>query len=223
MSKRQIRFFLLTCLLALALAVSALAVDVTAQYTTWEKATVAEPGQPVTFTMDTYNADITASQIWIAVNVEQDNQAIQMALSGISTNSRAYLFRESDLSDGSYSTNEALCSWSFSSGATYQWKADTAGIYYLMLRPYNANSVATKAATLTCTLVNGDLNESNDTWQTATELTENVNTYYNLAGQNDVDWFKITTAVPARPSSCSSATLTTPWRISGPTCTPRGI
>ena len=65
-----------------------------------------------------------------------------------------------------------------------------------MVSPRSQSEVSEKTASLTVKLVDGDANELNNTWDAATELTRNVNTYFNLCGSNDIDWFKLTTTVP---------------------------
>jgi len=196
MKKRVLQAALLSFVLAMLMAVGTAADSATAKYGTWDTATVAPLGEAVSIPMDTCNNAVTDGQVWVAVNVEKDNQAIQLALAGLNSDMEISLFRHSDLEAGNFSWNSRLCSWNTASASTYQWKVDTAGVYYLLLKPRYDSDVSEKLPTLICTLVNGDLNENNDTWESATELTENVNAYYNLAGQNDVDWFKITTAVP---------------------------
>lgn len=191
---------LLTLAMVLSLSVSAFAaeeVTPVAQYGTWTTATNLTEGQPVSFTLDTYNGKLTDNQIWFSLTVEEDDQAICLDFEDITKSTTAYIYRASTLEAANPSTNNYERYWSsFNTDSVFQWKAPAAGVYYIMLRPYSSSTVASVAATLTYTLVDGDLNEANDSWKTATELTENVPTYYTLNGQNDVDWFKITTTVP---------------------------
>lgn len=171
--------------------------DVTGSYTTWQSAAVLPMGQTAEFTLSQYNSSYTAEQIWFKVTVEEDNQAIQMALTDVASNIYVYVYDSATLqSEGPTSNYEQR--FTVYGNEEVSWKADHAGVYYLMLRPYLSGNVSTTPYHLTCSLVDSDLNENNDAWQTATELTQNVNTYYNLNGSNDVDWFKITTTVPGQ-------------------------
>ena len=175
---------------------SDVAADVTGSYTTWESAAVLRPGETASVPLTTYNASLTAEQVWFAVSAAK-GQAIRMAITGVTKSTMLYIYAGSVLTGADpASVNRSASFGSFGSDETYSWTAPEAGIYYIMIRPNGSNYTASSAAYLTCTLVDGDLNESNDTWQAATELTRNVNTYYNLNGSNDVDWFKITTTVP---------------------------
>ena len=170
--------------------------DVEGVYTTWESAVQIADGQTATVPLNTYNSEETDPQIWFAVTLE-DGQAVQMDLTGVAKNIYLYIYDRATLeTSGPSHNNYEVRLGQFNGDRTYSWKADHAGVYYLMLRPYGNSYTSETLARLTCTLLDPDLNENNDTWRDATELTQNVNAYYNLNGQNDVDWFKVTTAVP---------------------------
>lgn len=172
------------------------AADVTGTYTTWKSAAVLRSGETASVPLTTYNASLTAEQVWFAVSAEE-GQAIRMEITGVTKSTVLYIYAGSVLADADPASDNRSASFgTFSSDKTYSWTAPEAGTYYIMICPNGSNYTASSAAYLTYTLVDGDLNESNNTWQTATELTRNVNTYYNLNGSNDVDWFKITTTVP---------------------------
>ena len=169
--------------------------DVTGAYTTWDNATVLAMGQTAEFTLSQYNSSYTAEQIWFAVTVEEDNQAIQMELADVGSNIYVYIYDSVALqSEGPTSNYEQR--FTVYGNEEVSWKADHAGIYYLMLRPTTSGNVSTIPYYLTCSLVDSDLNEKNDTWDKATVLVQNVNTVYTLNGCNDVDWFRITTTTP---------------------------
>lgn len=170
--------------------------QVTGAYTTWDKAANLPMGQTAEFTLSQYNSSYTADQIWFKVTVEEDNQAIQMDLTDVAKTIYLYVYDETVLGSAAVSSNYEQQFTISSSTNTVSWKANHAGVYYLMLRPYSSGNVSTNPYYLTCSLIEPDLNENNDTWQTATALTENVTTAYTLNGCNDVDWFKITTTTP---------------------------
>jgi len=198
MKKRSVLcLFLLLLTLALfgASAAATEGVVPVVGYTDVKSATVLTTGQKVTYTLDTYHSNITDNQVWVAVNVERGDQAIEMTFEDITKSTYAYIYRAATVDSGITGNNYAGFV-SFKENGTWRWKADAAGTYYIALRPQSSSYTASIPSYLTCTLLDGDLNESNDTWLTATELTENVSTYYNLNGWNDVDWFKITTTVP---------------------------
>ncbi len=176
-----------------------------APYTTWQNATVVTLGTPVEFMLDSYNDKFTDSQVWLAVNVEHDNQAIRMDFSSVPKSMYAYIFSEATLTSPGPSSNNYLIRYSsFSGSVSYSYKVDYAGVYYIMFCPANNNYTFDNVnAKVTFSLVDGDGNEdgtlgNNDAWSNATELTENVNSYFNLNGSNDVDWFKITTTYPGQ-------------------------
>ena len=170
--------------------------DVEGVYTTWQNAVQIKDGQTASFTLSNYDSSYTADQIWFAVTVPEDNYAIQMQLADVTKSINVYLYDESVLNSAEPGSGNYEKAWGITSDSTYSWKVEHAGIYYLMVRRYNNSSSATYPTSLTVDLVEPDLNENNDTWANATELTRNVNTYYALNGQNDEDWFKITTTVP---------------------------
>ena len=170
--------------------------DVTGVYTTWNNATVLAMGQTAEFTLSQYNSSYTAEQIWFKVTVEEDDQAIQMELTDVAYTIYLYVYDEAVLESGSVSSNYEQRFTISSSTNMVSWKADHAGVYYLMLRPYSSGNTSSIPYYLTCSLLEPDLNENNDTWDKATELVQNVNTVYTLNGCNDVDWFRITTTTP---------------------------
>ena len=202
LKRRGLSWLLTLCLLlslAPAPALAAEDAEVEGHYTTWQNAAVLQSGQTASFALDTYDSSYTANQVWFAIALDE-GQAIQMAFTSITQRMYCYVFDGAVLNGGTNPSNSSVSKsyGYFSANATYCWKAPHAGTYYMMLRPYSSSYTSTSPAYLTCTLLDGDLNEHNDTWQTATELTQNVNVYYNLNGDNDVDWFKITTTVPGQ-------------------------
>ena len=170
--------------------------DVTGSYTTWQNAPVIGDGQTASFTLSSYDSSYTANQVWFAVNVPADDYAIQMDFGDVTKNMYVYLYDRAELTTSGPTGSNYEHQWQITANGTRSWKAEHAGTYYLMLRPQNSSNLATYPATLTIDMVEPDLNENNDTWNRATELTRNVNTYYTLNGQNDEDWFKITTTMP---------------------------
>ena len=169
--------------------------DVTGIYTTWNNATVLAMGQTAEFTLSQYNSSYTAEQIWFKVTIPEANQAVQMELTGVKYNIYVYIYDEEALeSEGA--TNNYEHYFTTYGDKTLSWKADHAGVYYLMLRPTISGNVSSTPYYLACSLLESDLNENNDTWDKATQLVENVDTIYTLNGCNDVDWFRITTTTP---------------------------
>ena len=209
---------LLALAMVLSLSVGAFAaeeVTPVAQYGTWKTATNMTEGQPVSFTLNNaYNGSFTANQIWLSVTVEEDNQAICLDFSDVEKSMTAYIYSASTLNDADPGNKNYQYYWhGYKNDFVLQWKAPTAGVYYIMLRPYGSGNESEKAAELTFTLEDGDLNEANDSWQTATELTENVPTYYTLSGHNDVDWFKITTTVPGEAIKLNFSNFNYIWKF----------
>lgn len=173
--------------------------DVEGNYTTWQNAPVLQSGQTASFALNTYNSAYAEDQVWFAIALDE-GQAVRLAFTNITKRMHCRIFDGAAL-EGESSPTSANISKSysnFSEDVTYSWKALHAGTYYIMLQPYSGSYTSTSSSYLTCTLLDGDLNENNDTWQTATELTQNVNVYYNLNGDSDVDWFKITTTTPGQ-------------------------
>ena len=176
-----------------------------APYTTWQNATVTTPDTSVEFMLDSYDNSFAASQVWLAVTVAHDNQAIRMDFSSVPKSMYAYVYSAETLQNsGPASSNYLMRFGNFSGSASYSCKVDYAGVYYIMLRPYNSSHTFDNInAKATFSLLDGDGNEdmaagNNDVWSRATELTENVNSYFNFNGSNDVDWFKITTSYPGQ-------------------------
>ena len=198
-SKRILAAALVLVLSLGLLPAAALAADgagVTAQYTTWKNAAVAVPGEAVLFTPEKYTSGFTADQLWIAVNTTGDDQAISMEFVNIKKTLNVYIYSGATLKGASPSDKNCLDSLGVSSSRTVSWKAGAAGPYYLMLRPSGSSNVSSTQAAVTFSLVEPDAMENNDTWQNASELTENVSAYFNINGWNDEDWFRITSAVP---------------------------
>ena len=165
----------------------------TAPYCTWKNAKSAESGDTVSYTLNTYNSKLSDAQVWLAVNLK-DDQILQLSFVNVPKGTYAYIYRASVLeSDGPKSSNYAA-RFSFSAAYTGKWQADYAGVWYVLLMPSSSGNVSDTAAAVTLTASDGDLNEPNNTRDAATELTENVSTYFTLTGYNDADWFKITTA-----------------------------
>jgi uncharacterized protein YjdB len=79
------------------------------------------------------------------------------------------------------------------------WKANTPGDYYIRILPYSTSDYTfapTKQLKVRYEPIAPDANELNDTWRDAKELTADLNASFTLNAPNDVDWFKVTTAVP---------------------------
>lgn len=176
-----------------------------APYTTWQNAAVTTPDTPVEFMLDSYDNSFAASQVWLAVTVAHDNQAIRMDFSSVPKSMYAYIYSADTLrNSGPTNSNYLMRFGNFSGSASYSRKVDYAGVYYIMLRPYGSSYTFNNVnAKVTFSLLDGDGNEdmaagNNDVWSRATELTENVNSYFNFNGSNDVDWFKITTTYPGQ-------------------------
>lgn len=176
-----------------------------APYTTWQNATVVQPDAPVEFMLDSYDSSYTNSQVWLAVTVPHNDQAIRMDFSRVPKLMYADVFSEETLRASGPSYRNALIEFgNFSGSASYSCKVAYAGVYYIMLRAYSSNYTFDNVnASVTFSLLDGDGNEdgaqgNNDVWSRATELTENVNSYFNINGSNDVDWFKITTTYPGQ-------------------------
>lgn len=176
-------------------AAEASAAEKTVFRSNWSGATVVNSGETVHFVLDQFTSGYTGDQIWLAVNA-QEHQAIQMSLTGNAKSMYIYIFDGASLPSGGPTYQNRLADFTTSSNDTFSWAVPAAGAYYIMLTPSGSSSTSDTTRSMTITLNEGDHNEGNDTWQTATELTENVNTYFTLHGKNDVDWFKITTAVP---------------------------
>ena len=166
------------------------------QYTTWNSATVLTPGETAEFTLNQYDNDDSASQMWFAMTVTDNDQAIEMTFDA-ADDMYVYLYDEATLAGQGPASGNRLGSIGYFDGErTYSWKTDHAGVYYLLLRARSASYKTETASTLTVALLDGDNNENNDSWEDAYELAQNVSVYYNLSGQNDEDWFEITTTVP---------------------------
>ncbi len=80
-----------------------------------------------------------------------------------------------------------------SGSATYYWMLGDAGTYYVRTHPW---FIFSDPATIKYELIEPDANENNDTWKTATALTEEVDTAFTLPASNDVDWFCFTVEEP---------------------------
>ncbi len=162
----------------------------------WQSARVTEPGEMVAYTLNSYSSKLTDPQVWLAVSTTADDQVLQLSFTNVSKGTYAYIFRASTLESADPSGSNYAARFSFNSAYTGRWHADYAGVYYVMLMPSASSSVTDTAAGVTVTLIEGDTNEPNGSPALATELTENVSTYFTLAGFNDQDWFKITSTVP---------------------------
>ena len=198
---------LLSAILCIALllscvpAIGAAETEIGGSYTTWDKAAVLSDGQTGSFVLDTYNTSWTANQMWFALNVEEDDQAIKLDFSGIAAAGlqlSAYLYSANTLNTSGPSGSLMTSFGSFSVDNTYYYKVADAGVYYLMLRPSGSNKVSSKVAQVTFSLMDGDENEFNDTREMATELSAYVDRYFNLNAGNDADWFKISIAKPGQ-------------------------
>ncbi len=172
-------------------------------YVTWQGATPLEPGVPVRFALESFSSDLSASQVWAAVTVPEDNQAFRLDFSSVTRGTNAYVYSGATLNETAPTAKNRLLSFgAFSGSASYCCKVDYAGVYYVLLTPSASGNTYSGEASLTVSILDGDLNEdldpegNNDVWSRATELTQNVNTYFNLNGSNDTDWFKLTTTVP---------------------------
>ena len=167
----------------------------TAPYCTWQNAKVVESGEAVSYTLNTWNSDYTAAQVWLAVNLK-DNQILQLSFVNVPKSTYAYVYRASVLESQGPKSGNFAARFNPSGAYTGKWQADVAGVYYVMLMPTASGNISDTAAAVTLTALDGDLNEPNNARENATELTENVSTYFTLTGFNDQDWFKITTAEP---------------------------
>ncbi len=162
----------------------------------WQGARVTVAGETVAYTLDVYNNKLTDQQVWLALTAEKDDQTMLLSFKNVSKSTYAYIYSAATLESGAPTTGNYSARFSFSGAYTGKWKAPYAGVYYMLLIPSSSSNITDTAAAVTYTLEDGDLNEPNDAPATATELTENVSTYFTLTGFNDADWFKITTAVP---------------------------
>jgi uncharacterized protein YjdB len=204
MRRKEMR--ILSAVLAIALmlfltplsALKAAAAGDDAPYVSWDKAEIALAGQAIPFRLASYNSSFTASQIWMAVTAGQDGQAIRMDFKDVVKSMRAYVYSASELQKNGPkdSGSSYLRCYTFGFDSCFSYKASSAGVYYILLIPNGSGNVASASSSVTFNLTDGDANEPNDSWSSATELTQNVNTYYNLNGDNDTDWFRITTTVP---------------------------
>ncbi|MCR4804989.1 MAG: Ig-like domain-containing protein [Clostridia bacterium] len=169
-----------------------------APYTTWDNALVVPVDTQITFTPDTGNSNINDPQIWVAVNVPEDYQAIKYSFvnAKVELDVRTYDGNLLEAGDGKVEDSMRIATLFPSGTFTELVRTPHAGTYYIMIKPHYSNSTSDVMAGVTFSLVGGDLNEPNNTAETATELTENVSTYFTLNGFNDVDWFKITTTIP---------------------------
>lgn len=59
---------------------------------TWQNAEVVGADEKVSFVLDVYNSSFTADQIWLAVNVPEENQAIQLRFSDNAKGLYAYVY-----------------------------------------------------------------------------------------------------------------------------------
>lgn len=149
---------------------------------TWETATILTTFKDLT--LNGYN-DID----WFKVTAGT-NQAINISFSNVPTGIGFYyeLYKESDLIDGNKSE---LYSEYASSNELKIHKVKESGNYYIKVSTYKVTgSLAGTSFKINYSLVNPDSNEYNDTWENATALS----TYKDLTlnGNNDVDWFKVT-------------------------------
>ncbi|WP_317854885.1 Ig-like domain-containing protein [Chakrabartyella piscis] len=164
-------------------------------YVQWKSAPVLSEGIVGSFTLSSYSSSFTADQVWFAVNVDADEPVLELSFEDVKY-MYCYIYDGTTLASADPSGSNYKTWASFSSDTTYRVQFSEGGMYYFMLRPYNSANTASTPATVSYTAYdNNDSNEYNNSYDTATELTQNVNTYYSLNGYNDVDWFKITTAV----------------------------
>ena len=173
-------------------------VNPTLIYGNWQSATVLETGKTADFTPDTYNNSLTANQLWMAVNTEADNQAVELNFSSVAKDLYVYAYAKTTLENGNPTASNCLNSFSVAAGnnAVLRFKCPLQGTCYFLICPRNGSNTSDKVYHVSAKLLDGDSNENNDTWDRATELTENVNTYFNINANNDTDWFKISTSNP---------------------------
>ena len=198
--KKRLLCIILALILAVSLLPGATLAEApqtkTAQYGPYTAAPVVNDGDTVTYTLNQYNSNLSSDQIWLAVNVPEDGYAFQMDFESVCS-SYIYVYGANNVqTSGSPSSAFYLQNFSISQGASSRsFKAETEGVYYVLIRQYGGTYQYESSVTVT--LVEGDANENNDTWDTATQLTENVDVTYTLNGGNDVDWFCITTDKPS--------------------------
>lgn len=107
------------------------AADVTGTYTTWKSAAVLRSGETASVPLTTYNASLTAEQVWFAVSAEE-GQAIRMEITGVTKSTVLYIYAGSVLADADPASDNRSASFgTFSSDKTYSWTAPEAGTYYI--------------------------------------------------------------------------------------------
>lgn len=143
-----------------------------------------------------FNLPSSGSVAWFRIDVENDDEAIKLAFDGFDSTSNAIyyrLYKGTDLENNSnapYLQNIG----SFKTDIIRTYKVSEAGSYYVKVFLNNNSYLLENDINISYTIVAPDSYENNDTWKSATELIQDVDSSYTLNGQNDVDWFKISVA-----------------------------
>ena len=88
-------------------------------------------GETASVPLTTYNASLTAEQVWFAVSAEE-GQAIRMEITGVTKSTVLYIYAGSVLADADPASDNRSASFgTFSSDKTYSWTAPEAGTYYI--------------------------------------------------------------------------------------------
>jgi len=158
---------------------------------TWQEATAIRSGKD-------YDLNISASNDvdWFKIVLSSDNQSLNYILkNNAATNSKAMvsIYRYSDLA---IQTENAMALHLYTSNAfndSNSVKMDEADTYYIKITPPAAGSISNDL-TLNVNVVNGDQNENNDDFASATVLQNNVKNTFTLSSADDEDWFMIRTS-----------------------------
>ena len=113
LTKKLLALILTCCLLAGVLPAGAMADDAELPnllYGQWSGAAVLTPGDPVGLLLDRYASDLTADQVWAAINVEADNQAIRLDFAGVPAYTYAYLYDAATLESDGHTYYNTFCS-----------------------------------------------------------------------------------------------------------------
>jgi hypothetical protein len=158
---------------------------------TWQEATAIRSGKD-------YNLNISASNDvdWFKIILSADNQSLNYILkNNAATNGKATvsIYKYSDLA---IQTEDAKALHIYTSNTFNNQnsvKMDEADTYYIKITPPAAGSIINDL-TLNVNTVNGDRNENNDNFTSATILQNNAQNTFTLSSSDDVDWFMVRTS-----------------------------